>query len=440
VVVVDADNRIVYLNQNYADILGITTGNAIGRDAREVIPGSLMHRVLETGREEIGSAFVTKRDETIIVNRIPIRKDGKIIGAFAFSALSKVENLTTVSTIDQIHRLNWEISQYKQELGRLRGAKYSLDQIIGKSAAMQTLRDLIRKVASTKSTILITGETGTGKELVAHAVHQESPRSHQSFIRLNCAAIPRDLMESEFFGYEDGAFTGGKRGGKPGKFEMADNGSLFLDEIDQLHPDLQSKLLRVLQEQEFERVGGVKTIRTDVRFICASNEDLIDLVNRGEFRRDLYYRINVVNIYIPPLREHLDDIPLLVEHCISKINRKGGFAVKRLGEGVLELFMSYDWPGNVRELEHVLEGAANLELSGTLDMKVIETLMPHLSRIKDTPPYFQNSLKDQKAKIEKDLIIDILKKTRGNKSRASRLLKLDRSVLYDKLRKYGIHT
>ncbi len=441
VVVVDADNKIVYVNQNYADVLGVDPKEAEGQDVRDVIPGTRMPIVIETGREEIGSVFVTKKNQTIIVNRIPVRKDGKVIGAVALPALSKMDELTTTSTMEQLNRLNLEINQYKQELQRLRGAKYSLDQIIGASPVIERVKEAIRKVAKTRSTVLITGETGTGKELIAHAIHQQGPRSHNSFVRLNCSAIPKDLLESEFFGYEDGAFPGAKKGGKPGKFELAHGGSLFLDEIDQLHLDLQSKILRVIQEKEFERVGGVKTIETDVRFIFASNRDIEELVDKGEFRRDLYYRINVVVIHIPPLRERAEDIQLLIKYCLAKINHENGFNILGVTPPVMDLFMAYDWPGNVRELEHVLEGAANIALSGHLDIDSFEYFLPHLTGTRHaTQNSRQGSLKDRQSMVETELIIEALKKTKGNKTRASEILKIDRSVLYDKIKRYNIQT
>ena len=231
---------------------------------------------------------------------------------------------------------------------------------------MVETKELARKVAQTKSTVLITGETGTGKELFAHAIHQASTRRHQSFIALNCAAIPKDLIESELFGYEEGAFSGARKGGKPGKFEMAHQGTLYLDEIDQLPLLVQSKILRAIQEKEVERIGGTRTTHTDIRLICTSNRNLRELVDKGEFREDLYYRIHVVSLHVPPLRERLDDIPELVNHFIAKINRGLGLNIRGIERDVLESFKRYYWPGNVRELEHVLERAANIALSGYL--------------------------------------------------------------------------
>jgi len=437
VVVTDTDGRIVYVNRSYAEILEVAPDEAVGKPVAEIIPRTRMNIVARTGQEEIGSPFVMKNGETIIVNRHPIRKDGQVIGAVAFSVMSKRNEVNTLSTLEQINRLTFEISQYKQELGRLRGAKYSLDQIIGETPGMQRLREMIRKVAQSKSSVLITGETGTGKELIAHAIHQESPRKHNPFVKLNCAALPSELIESELFGYEEGAFTGAKKGGKPGKFELAHAGSLLLDEIDQLPLYLQSKLLRAIQEKEIERVGGTKPIDVDFRLICISNQSLVELVKKGEFREDLYYRINVVVINVPPLRQRIDDIPRLVNHWIGKIN-KDGLCVRGIDSRAIELLQKYHWPGNVRELEHVLERAANMALSDYLAIEHFDFFLPRL--VKDTLGGGEpdGGLEDVRARAEREAIVQALIKAGMNKKTAAQLLKIDRSVLYDKMRKYGI--
>ncbi|MFZ5643662.1 MAG: sigma-54 interaction domain-containing protein [Bacillota bacterium] len=440
VVVTDMEGNIVYVNQRYADLLEVDPREVIGKPVKEIIPNTRMDIVTRTGKEEIGSVFVIKNGETIIVNRLPITKDGKIIGAFAFSVLSKIDELNTLSTIEQVNRLKSEISQYKHELGRLRGAKYSLEQIVGDSPVLQNIKEIIKKVSQTRSTVLISGETGTGKELIAHAIHQESPRNHKPLVRLNCAAIPGELLESELFGYEEGAFTGAKKGGKPGKFELAHGGTLLLDEINQLPLYLQSKLLRAIQEKEIERVGGVKPIDVDLRLICITNQNLIELVKKGEFREDLYYRINVVLINVPPLRDRAEDIPQLVDRCIVKINKDIGLNIQGVDSRVLDLFSKYDWPGNVRELEHVLERAANMVLAGNLDLESFEFFLPRMFKGGSTTnAEARTCLEEVRFKAERDAIMQALVSTGGNKKRASELLKIDRSVLYDKIKKYGIN-
>lgn len=435
VLVTDVDGKIVFINNNHARILGVDPESVIGEDVQEVIPTSRMHLVARSGKEEIGSVFQLKNGQTIVCNRIPIRKGDTVIGAVAITAFREMDELVTL--LDQIDRLNIEIHHYKKELRDLRGAKYTIDNIIGNSAAILKLKRTITNVAQTKSTVLILGETGTGKELVAHSIHDLSKRRYKPFIRLSCAAIPEHLLESELFGYEEGAFTGAKKGGKPGKFELADDGSLFLDEINQLPMIMQSKLLRVIQEKELERVGAISSKKIDVRLICASNQNLLEMVKKGTFREDLYYRINVVEISIPPLKERLDDLELVVNYLVEKINKEQGLYIKGVDKKVLELFTMHHWPGNVRELEHVLERAANNVLTGYLQIEHFN-FMRIFQRESLSVHEESFSLEEIRTKAEREAIIKAMTEAGGNKTLASELLKIDRSVLYDKIRKHKI--
>ncbi|KJS46888.1 MAG: hypothetical protein VR66_22845 [Peptococcaceae bacterium BRH_c23] len=439
VVVTDLDGKIIFLNDRYADILQVDRHEVIGKDVIDVIPGTRMHIVARTGREEMGSLFKLKNGESVLVNRIPVRKNGKIIGVAAFGSLSMLDEMSTVATIQKIGHLSQELNQYKSELNKLRGAKYSLDQIIGNSPNLIKMKELIKKVAQTKSTVLITGETGTGKELVAHAIHQLSTRSHHSFGRLNCAAIPNDLLESELFGYEEGAFTGAKKGGKIGKFELANCGTLLLDEINQMPLYFQSKLLRVIQEKEIERVGGNKPIDIDVRLIFTTNRNLLDMVHQDSFREDLYYRINVMSIEVPPLRTRVDDIPFLVEHFISKINKELGLNITGIDDKVIELFQTYYWPGNIREMENTIERAANLALQGKLTLELFEHFLLRKEKERSRNEN-EICLETVRFKAEKETIIRVLAQTNANVSMAAKLLKINRSVLYEKIKKYDIRT
>jgi len=439
IVVTDLDGKIIYVNDRYAEILQVDHDEVIGEDVRDVIPGTRMHIVARTGREEMGSLFKLKNGESIFVNRIPVIKNGQIIGVAAFGSLSTLDDMNTVATIKKIGLISQELNQYKSELNKLRGAKYSLDQIIGNSPNLIKMKGIIKKVAQTKSTVLITGETGTGKELVAHAIHQLSSRSHYSFVRLNCAAIPNDLIESELFGYEEGAFTGAKKGGKVGKFELANYGSLLLDEINQMPQYLQSKLLRVIQEKEVERVGSNKPFDIDVRLIFTTNQNLHDMVQQDNFREDLYYRINVMNIDIPPLRARIDDIPLLVDHFISKINKDLGLNITGIDDKVIKLFQDYPWPGNIREMENTIERAANLSLQGKLTLDLFEHFLLRKEKAKEIS---QNEnevcLETARFKAEKETIIRVISQTNANISMAAKLLRINRSVLYEKIKKYEI--
>ena len=436
VIMIDQDGRIAFINEEYAKVLNVDPEEVIGIPVEDIIPHSRMPHVLRTGKEEIGSVFIMKNGVPIIVNRIPIKKNGKIIGVVAYTTYNKLADINTYQR--QILYLNHELSIYKNELTKLRGAKYSLDQVIGTSPEIIKLKDLTRKVAKTKSTVLIVGETGTGKEAIAHSIHQLSPRGHQPFIRLNCAAIPQELLEAEMFGYEEGAFTGAKKGGRPGKFELANGGTLFLDEVHQLPLSLQSKLLRVLQEKEIERVGGEKLIGVDVRLICTTNQNLIEMVNKGEFRDDFYYRINVVEIAIPPLRDRIEDIPQLVDHFIAKSNRELGLDIKGVEEEVYDLFIRYHWPGNIRELEHALERAANSVQSGCFTLADLDFIVRRINYNAAAEEESPKTMEEVRNRAEKAAIIQALRKTNSNKKLAAELLQIDRTVLYDKIKKYQI--
>jgi transcriptional regulator with PAS, ATPase and Fis domain len=437
-IVTDSEDRIIAINDIYTKILNRKKKDIIGQPVSIIIPNTIMPDIKKAG-QPVSRLFTLANGETVIAHYVPIIKNNKVLGVFAYTSMNTIDYMSTLSTMDLVRRLNDELNQFKNELQKLRGAKYSLNNIIGSSAKMVETKELTRKVAQTKSTVLITGDTGTGKELFAHAIHQASTRKHQPFIALNCAAIPKDLIESELFGYEEGAFSGARKGGKPGKFEMAHRGTLYLDEIDQLPLPLQSKILRAFQEKEVERVGGTKIIDTDIRFICTSNRNLRELVDKSEFREDLYYRIHVVSLHIPPLRERLDDIPELVNHFIAKINNGLGLHIQGVHKDVLKSFKSYHWPGNVRELEHILERAANIALSGYLNVYHFEKFIPRfLDGTKRKSFEKSISLNELKVKIERDEIINALQVTKGNKKRAAEILQIDRSVLYKKMSRYKI--
>ncbi|MDR3566326.1 MAG: sigma 54-interacting transcriptional regulator [Negativicutes bacterium] len=337
---------------------------------------------------------------------------------------------------ESIKELQSQLHYYKEKVKKYSGVRYSMTDIIGTSRATDAMRVAILKAASTNATILIQGETGTGKELVAHALHQESRRNHYSFVKLNCAAIPKELIEAELFGYEEGSFTGARKSGKKGKFEVADKGTLFLDEISQLSMAAQAKLLRVLQEKEIERIGGTDSIPVDVRIVAATNDNLDDMVKKGTFRADLYYRLNVIPIRLPPLRERSSDIPLLVEKFVEKYGDQAGLGEITVLPEVLELIMKYDWPGNIRELEHAVERAINLCNSNVLETKHFEWMLPKiLSKGQMTKG---RSIQDAKTATEKEIILDALQAAKGNKKKAAELLNIARPLLYQKMHRLGM--
>jgi nitrogen regulation protein NR(I) len=347
-------------------------------------------------------------------------------------------------------KLQKENIRLKKELKR----KYDFGGLIGDSASMGRVYDMIEKIADTDSTVLIAGESGTGKELVARIIHYNSSRSQKPFVPINCAAIPRDLLESELFGHEKGAFTGALNA-RAGRFELAHNGTLFLDEIGELDPSLQVKLLRVLQEREFERVGGVKTIKVDVRILAATNKDLEKATREGKFREDLFYRLNVIPLNLPPLRERLDDIPLLLKHFIKKFSRKRDSRPFGISREAMECLMKYHWPGNVRELENLVERLmilVNADVASVADLPERFGGSPAMMSPVAVMTEMQTSREHQVVSIpesgvdldallhdlEKDYILRALRMTGGVKSKAANLLHLNRTTLIEKMKKMRI--
>jgi DNA-binding NtrC family response regulator len=329
--------------------------------------------------------------------------------------------------------LQRQLLALRSELAHARG----FDAIVGRHPTMVKIYELIAQIAQTTATVLITGESGTGKELIARALHRQGPRREQPFVAVNLAAIPEPLLESELFGHEKGAFTGAHQK-KLGKFELAHGGSLFLDEVGTLRVDLQAKLLRVLQEREVERLGSTRSMKVNVRILAATNLDLRRAVKERTFREDLYYRLNVVPIEVPPLREHREDIPLLVDHFIRKYNREFGKEVRGISPGALPMLLNYPWPGNVRELENVIERAVALATGPVIHLKDLPldlAFAEHATRKgADTPL----SLKDARAQFERQFILRTLEEVDWNQSKAARLLGLHRNTLIAKLAAWGI--
>jgi two-component system, NtrC family, response regulator AtoC len=331
----------------------------------------------------------------------------------------------------EVRALRDENRQLREELGR----RYAFDNIVGHSAAMQEIFATVVRVAPTNATVLLAGESGTGKDLIARAIHYHSPRRDRPFVKINCSAIPENLMESELFGFEKGAFTGAIQS-KPGKFEQADTGTAFLDEIGDVPASVQVKLLRVLQEREFERLGSNKTRRIEVRIVAATNQDLRAALEQGTFREDLFYRLNVVPMNIPPLRERKEDIPFLAEHFVQKLARDSGSSVESITEAAIQKLMEYHWPGNVRELENVVERSLVLCAGTKLDASDIK-LDPH----ERARPVAAGSFLPEGTTLdeyEQSIIREALTRSNGNKSQAARLLGLTRNALRYRLSQMGI--
>ena len=381
---------------------------------------------------------------------IPIKIESRPIGALSAERMpepeialeEEVQLLTIIgSMIAQAVKVRRRVQEEKERLERENARlqeelkdRFRPANILGRSQAMQEVFDLIFQVSRSDATVLIRGESGTGKELVAHALHYNSPRADRPFIKVNCAALPEAIIESELFGHEKGAFTNAVAKRK-GRFEMAHGGTIFLDEIGDLSPTTQVKLLRVLQEREFERVGGSEVFRTDVRVITATNRPLETAIAEGSFREDLYYRLNVFPIHIPPLRDRKSDIILLADAFAERYAKKNGKTIKRISTPAIELFMSYHWPGNVRELENCIERAVLLSADGVIHGN---HLPPSLQSAESTDTQAVTALEGALFSLEKELIQDALKSSRGNRAKAARTLGLTERKMGLRIKKYGI--
>jgi PAS domain S-box-containing protein len=433
-VVVDAAGAVTMISQEYAEFNGVSVAEAIGRPVTEVIENTRMHIVAQTGVAEMGEKQIIRGRE-LIVKRIPLKDGNRVVGAYGRVVFKNVEQLWELAT--KLTLLESKVRYYEKELTHLRGARYTFDCILGSGTAITSAKEEALWAARTDSTVLLRGATGTGKELFAHAIHAAGPRRSGAFIKLNCAAVPAELLESELFGYEEGAFTGAKKGGKPGKFEMAAGGTLLLDEIGDMPLPMQAKLLRVLQEREVERLGGTTSRSIDIRFIAATGQHLEELVAQGKFRADLYYRIHVIPIRIPPLRERREDIAALAEHFLARLAAEAGEPLRRISPEFLEILSSYDWPGNVRELQNVLEHAVALSRG---ELLLPEQIPAYLLR--KAPNVRKDmtlgSLAQVKAEAERNAILAALRATDGNITRAAALLRIHRVKLHEKLKRYGI--
>ncbi len=347
------------------------------------------------------------------------------------------EVLLTLKKAEERERLKSENLRLKDQIQRIEKS-YNFSNIIAKSKEMQSVFDLIKKVADYKTTVLITGESGTGKELIARAIHFNGSRHNNALVSINCGGIPETLLESELFGYKKGAFTDAWRD-KTGRFEEAHNGTIFLDEIGELPLSLQVKLLRVLQEEEITPLGSTGIKKVDVRVIAATAKDLAEEIKKGQFREDLYYRINVVNIFLPPLRERVEDIPLLTENFVSLFNTKLNKNITGISSKVMEQFMTYPWPGNVRELENVIERAILLASGNTLEISDLPPILkPDLSPTSALTPEGISSIKEASRIVEKSLIERALSKTGGNRTKAAKILEISRPILISKIKEYQL--
>ncbi|MEQ8201729.1 MAG: sigma 54-interacting transcriptional regulator [Syntrophomonadaceae bacterium] len=429
--IVDADGIVKFVSKKYLEILGKTEDEVMGHPIVEMTPHTRTVQVRKTGKAIIGYNW-TVNGYRMIASCIPLFQDDELKGCFSYSIVMDIWDAK-----DLVDNLMTELNMYRDEVLSIYSARYSFAEIIGESGKMRAVKELAHKAALHPTiTVLINGESGTGKELFAHAIHRASGRSKMPFIRVNCAAIPEHLLEAELFGYEEGAFTGARKGGSRGKFELAHGGTIFLDEIGEMSPAMQSKLLVFLQEREFERLGGHKPIRVNVRVIAATNRDLKEMIRENKFREDLYYRLDVLSLDIPPLRERLDDLPQLVDYAIACINNEMKTRVSGISGEAGRLLRKHNWPGNVRELKNVLQRAmllADMNDEQMITDKHLAFLCAPSSR-----EIAEGSLREQIKDYEKQVITRALVQTGFNKTKTAEILDMDLSSLYKKIKQYGL--
>ena len=446
----DANGKYVAVNEGWQNRY-TSNGKALieleGHDVREFVPNSLVHDVLRTRKPISGMSFWTETGTSafLVANYIPLFKDGELIGVGMYSIFTNSEEARKF--YHEMKKVRLQLEYYQNEVNQLQQTKYTIENIIGNGRAIQKLKAQIVKAGGTASVVLIEGETGSGKELVAQAIHNLSARSDKPFVRLNCTTIPPNLAEAELFGYEGGSFTGASKAGKIGKFEAAKGGSIFLDEINSLPLDIQPKLLRVLQEREIEHVGSSRSICVDVRVIAATNVPLRSLIDSGEFRRDLFYRLNVLSIKVPSLRERMEDLPLLTTSLINSLNSSLGTEIEQISDEALKLLSLYDWPGNVRELRNVIERAMIWKTKGVLWP---EDFSGYFTSHSDIPltgyigakdalvPLFQMDYSTASESFEKQYLMEALVRWQGNKKLTAEHIGLSRAMFYRKLEKYGL--
>ncbi len=438
-IAVDRDARIVWINDKYRAVLGLPEGlSAIGRPIEDVIPNSMLRHVIETGRP-ILLDLMAFGGRWFVVTRIPLKDDnGAVTGAVGFVLYDKLDYLRPL--VAKFTKLQGELVAVNRKLAAQRGTRYTFSQFIGSSPAVLDVKRLARRASQLDTTVMLLGETGTGKELLAQAIHAASARVGKPFVGVNMAAVPETLLESEFFGVAPGAFTGAERKGRDGKFKVADGGALFLDEIGEMPLQVQAKLLRVLQEQEIEPLGSNQIVKVDVRVIAATSRDLKQLVEQGRFRADLYFRLNVLPISLPPLRERMSDLEALCEVLLEDISVRSGERLREVDPAGLARLRAYDWPGNVRELRNVLERACIISDDLRIGERILSAIVPATGTAPNARPPATAQIRplaDVMSQVQRQAIEAALTASRGRKSAAAKLLGISRAALYDKLASLG---
>ncbi len=438
IILVNNKAEITMVNKGFTDLFDMTSGEILHKSCTELFPFLDIEQVVKSGVSIRNTPQLIKGQQSLI-SIFPIKEDEETIGAICKVTYRGLTHLHEALT--KVKKLEKQLSDYQNKFNEMKGTKYTLFDIAGESDAIRKIKHEATMASRSMSTVLIVGESGTGKELFAQGIHAASGQLG-AFIEVNCAAIPAELLESEFFGYSEGAFTGAKRGGMKGKFELAQNGTIFLDEIGEMPLQLQAKLLRVLQEREFQPIGSAKTIHLNSKIIAATNQNIEQMVKEGKFREDLYYRLNIIRLNIPPLRERLEDLPEMIQAIIDRL-KQNGFYIRGVTHSAFTKLMRHSWPGNVRELQNVLESAANLKAGDYIEAHDIPNVPSTTEDNYPTPeavpakPHAQ-SYKERLYSNEKEMIISALSEAKGNKTMASQILGISRPWLYAKIKKYRL--
>ena len=432
IILVDKNAKITMVNKGFTDLFRLKSKDVLNKSTAKVLPKLAIENVLKSGTSIYNAPQIILNNQSLI-SILPIKEHDEIIGAICKVTFRGLTHLH--QALAKVHKLEKQISAYQNEINEIKGTKYTLFDIVGESNAIKKIKNEALQASKSMSTVLIIGESGTGKELFAQGIHAASSQAGM-FVQVNCAAIPPDLLESEFFGYTDGAFTGAKKGGMKGKFELAQNGTIFLDEIGDMSLSLQTKILRVLQEKEFQPLGSSKTIHLNTKIIAATNKNIEQMVANGLFREDLYYRLNIMRLNIPALRERMEDLPDIVHSIVNRLNYSG-FPIKGVTHSALTKLMNHTWPGNVRELQNVIERAANFTTSEYIEADNIPAFH-HDSADNNRLQLSDYTFKEIIHSTEKDRITLALKEAKGNKTAASKLLGISRPWLYAKIKKYGL--
>jgi PAS domain S-box-containing protein len=431
---VDPDGIIRFMNQQYEDLIGTDRKKTYGKHITEFFPDSKLPLIIKTKKPQMGRKYHYKGRGTLIVNRIPIYKGKQFIGAIAqciFRDISEIKEMAK-----KLDLLETKVQKYRRTITDLLVPKYNFDDIIGVGEAITRLKSVAEKYAATENSILIGGETGTGKELFAHSIHHASKRDEGPLVCVNCASIPNELLEAELFGYAPGAFTGAQPKGKVGKIELSNTGTLFLDEIGELPLTAQAKLLRVLEEKRVERVGAVHPLEVDFRLVAATNRKFDFLKDNRRFRQDFFYRLSTMTLELPALRDRTEDIPILINHFIQESSTR----VMKISDNALHALMNYTWPGNIRELKNLMELALCLVPKGS-ELKtdhLPQHIIDAIPKIRQPESHEDLKLKKRIKNDEVHLIKQALKSCRGNKRQAAILLGISRSSLYNKINQYSL--